>query len=125
MKRRGICEGSIYRRSDGKWCATLAVGYDQNGKRKRRYLYGRTKAEVLEKLGELKGKHKAGITAVAFDGVDRLTGDPDAIGKVRLGPIALGSHHLQPVLHADPFRKGLAQELLISLRSKRIADKES
>lgn len=40
MKRRGNGEGSIYRRSDGKWCATLAVGYDQNGKRKRRYLYG-------------------------------------------------------------------------------------
>ena len=33
---------------DGTWCAVLTVGYD--GKRKRRYLCGRTKAEVLEKL---------------------------------------------------------------------------
>ncbi len=59
MKRRGNGEGSIYRRSDGKWCATLAIGYDQNGKRKRRYLYGRTKAEVLDKLGELKSDVRA------------------------------------------------------------------
>ena len=45
-KRRGNGEGSIYRKPDNTWCAVLAIGYDQNGKRKRRYLYGRTKAEV-------------------------------------------------------------------------------
>ncbi len=63
MKRRGNGEGSIYRRSDGKWCATLAIGYDQNGKRKRRYLYGRTKAEVLDKLGGLQSDARAGTLA--------------------------------------------------------------
>jgi integrase len=53
-KRRGNGEGSIYQRADGKWCSTLTVGHDENGKRKRRYLYGRTKAEVLEKLNALR-----------------------------------------------------------------------
>ena len=62
-KRRGNGEGSIYRRPDGKWCATLTVGYDQNSKRRRRYLYGRTKAGVLEKLDQLRSDARSG-TAV-------------------------------------------------------------
>ena len=61
--RRGNGEGSVYRRSDGKWCANLTVGYDENGKRKRHYLYGRTKAEVLDKLGGLRSDARAGIVA--------------------------------------------------------------
>ena len=63
MKRRGNGEGSIYRRPGGKWCASLTVGYDENGKRRRRYLYGRTKAEVLEKLDALRSDARAGIVA--------------------------------------------------------------
>jgi integrase len=61
MKRRANGEGSIYRRPDGKWCASYTVGYDDNGKRKRRYLYGRTKADVLEKLDELRSDARAGL----------------------------------------------------------------
>lgn len=49
-KRRGNGEGSVYRKENGAWCAVLTVGFDTNGKRRRRYLYGRTKAEVLDKL---------------------------------------------------------------------------
>ena len=52
-KRRGNNEGSVYQRASGKWCASLTVGYDENGRRKRRYLYGATKTEVLEKLARL------------------------------------------------------------------------
>ncbi len=59
-KRRGNGEGSIYRRKDGTWCALLTVGYDANGRRKRRYLYARSKAEVLEKLDELRGDVRKG-----------------------------------------------------------------
>ena len=53
-KRRGNNEGSIYRKKDGTWCAVLTVGYDGNGRRKRRYLYARTKGEVLEELNKLR-----------------------------------------------------------------------
>ena len=53
-RRRGNGEGSIYRTPNGQWCAALTIGYDGNGKRRRRYLYGRTKGEVLEKLNELR-----------------------------------------------------------------------
>jgi integrase len=49
-RRRGNGEGSIFQRSDGRWVATINVGYDQNGKRKRRDVYGATKKEVQDKL---------------------------------------------------------------------------
>ena len=49
MKRRGNNEGSIYKRKDGRWAATLSLGY-AGGKRRRKTLYGRTQREVQEKL---------------------------------------------------------------------------
>jgi integrase len=51
--RRGRGEGSIYQRADNQWCATVSVGYDSQGRRKRRTLFGATKAEVQEKLAEV------------------------------------------------------------------------
>ena len=65
-KRRGNGEGSIYRKPDGNWCSVLTVGYDENGKRKRRYLYGRTKGEVLEKLNGLRSDVRAGTVPRAW-----------------------------------------------------------
>ena len=49
-KRRGRGEGSIFERDDGQWCASVTVGYTETGKRRRRSVYGRTKAAVQEKL---------------------------------------------------------------------------
>lgn len=45
--RRGRAEGSVFRRKDGSWSAEASMGYDAAGKRKRRTVYGKTKAEVL------------------------------------------------------------------------------
>lgn len=48
--RRGHGEGSIYRReSDGRWVATVDLGY-VDGKRRRKPLYGKSRREVAEKL---------------------------------------------------------------------------
>jgi integrase len=52
-KRRGNGEGSIYQRANGSWCATFAVGYGTDGKRKRRTVFGETKVAVQEKLRKL------------------------------------------------------------------------
>jgi len=52
-KRRGNGEGSIYQRANGTWCATISIGYDPNGKRKRRTLFGRSKQDVQDKLGKV------------------------------------------------------------------------
>jgi integrase len=49
-KRRGREEGSIYQRADGLWAASVSLGYDARGKRKRRTIYGKSKAEVAERL---------------------------------------------------------------------------
>src|SRR4051794_22495920 len=51
--RRGRGEGSIYQRADGKHCASVSLGYDGKGKRKRRTIYGVTKQEVAQKLRKL------------------------------------------------------------------------
>ena len=45
MSKRGNGEGTIYQRSDGKWCAALKV---QGGKR--RVIYAKTRAEAAKKL---------------------------------------------------------------------------
>jgi integrase len=44
-KRRGHGEGSIYQRKDGRWTASVTV----EG-RKRKYIYGKTRREVQERL---------------------------------------------------------------------------
>jgi integrase len=49
MPKRGQNEGSIYKRKDGRWAAAVSLGY-QNGKLKRKTLYGKTRKEVQDKL---------------------------------------------------------------------------
>lgn len=51
--RRGRGEGSIFQRADGYWCANVSAGFGSNGKRRRRTLYGKTKAEVQKKLKDI------------------------------------------------------------------------
>ena len=48
-KRRGNSEGSIYQDKDGRWRASVDLGH-RNGKRARKLLSGRTRAEVAGKL---------------------------------------------------------------------------
>src|SRR5438270_13946661 len=52
-RRRGRGEGAIFQRADGLWTASVSLGYDDSGKRKRRVLYGASKAEVQEKLRQV------------------------------------------------------------------------
>jgi integrase len=49
MAKRGHNEGSIYKRHDGRWVATMTVGYE-NGRRKRKSYYGETRKEVQDQL---------------------------------------------------------------------------
>lgn len=50
MAKRGQGEGSISKRPDGTWWARISLGYDAQGKRKRKAFYGKTRKEVQEKL---------------------------------------------------------------------------
>src|SRR5689334_3512864 len=49
MGRRGQGAGSIRKREDGRWEATISLGY-KDGKRQRKSFYGRTRKEVQEQL---------------------------------------------------------------------------
>src|SRR5262245_15366594 len=68
-KRRGRNEGSIFKRADGSWSAIVSLGFDENGKRRRRQVYGVSKAQVQQKLRQLQADTGNGRAADA----DRLT----------------------------------------------------
>jgi integrase len=57
-KRRGHGEGSIFQRADGRWTASVDLGF-VNGKRKR--IYGKTRKEVADKLKALHRDQSLGI----------------------------------------------------------------
>lgn len=71
-KRRGHGEGSIYRRSDGRWVAQVVVGRDERGRLKRRYVYGKTRKEVQEQLTRLLAERQQGLP---IDPVKQTVGD--------------------------------------------------
>ena len=56
MGNRGAGEGTIYRRSDGRWSAQLRLDYGA-----RTTLYGRTRAEVQAKLRQLRRDREDGV----------------------------------------------------------------
>ena len=50
-KARGNGEGSIYKvKNKNLWAAAVTIGLDENGKPKRKVLYGKTRPEVRDKL---------------------------------------------------------------------------
>jgi integrase len=50
-KKRGNNEGTIVKRADGRWTASITIGRDpQTGKLKRAWFYGKTRQEAAEKL---------------------------------------------------------------------------
>ena len=59
-RKRGHGEGNIYQRADGRWAARLSVGYS-GGKRARRWVYGKTRAEVGAKLRSVILAHEQGL----------------------------------------------------------------
>ncbi len=56
MARRGNGEGSIIRRSDGRWCAALSL---EGGRRK--FIYGRTRHEVATRMAAALADREQGL----------------------------------------------------------------
>ena len=52
--RRGRGEGTVFERANGTWAGEVTTGYDENGKQKRKTVYGKTQAEALAKLAQVK-----------------------------------------------------------------------
>ncbi len=58
QKRRGRGEGTVFQRKDGRWAAEITL---EDGRRKP--LYGKTQAEVIEKLKQAQYELKQGVLA--------------------------------------------------------------
>lgn len=56
MARRGKGEGSIRQRADGRWEARIDIGRGVDGRRRRKSVFGRTQADVVQQLRKLGGR---------------------------------------------------------------------
>jgi len=62
FEHRGPCrDPERHRHCPGLWRGELTIGYDDDGRRERRKVSGRTKAAVVDKLRELRGELDHGI----------------------------------------------------------------
>lgn len=61
-RRRQHGEGSVYQRADGRWVCELHLGFRPDGKPDRRYLYGVTSEEVVEKRRKFWSAQDDGFT---------------------------------------------------------------
>lgn len=59
-KRRGDGEGTIYKRSDGRWAGQVSLGYDAAGKRIRKSFVRATRREVAEEIAKALQEVQAG-----------------------------------------------------------------
>lgn len=64
MSRRGKGEGTICQRPNGEWLAAINIGCDANGKRLRKYIRGKTKKAVADKLTKLANQKLDGMLEV-------------------------------------------------------------
>ena len=83
MARRASGEGSVFRRKDGRWQASIQF------EGKRRTVYGRTKAEAERKLAQLKQQAAGGI--------------PDADKRTVADLFAVFLEAVQPILKPKTF----------------------
>jgi integrase len=93
--KRGSGEGSIYRDNEGRWRSVVDLGW-RDGRRRRKYLSGRTRAEVAGKLRRVLDEQEAGLE-ISTDGLAPtldlwLTHWLDTIAAPRLRPSTLTTY---------------------------------
>jgi integrase len=102
-KRRANGEGTITRRKDGRYHAAAYV-YRPDGTRTRKFVYGKTREEVADKLTEMQELTRQGIpaasSAMAFG--DYLTYWLATIAPERLKPATLNSYEGLTRLYIRP-----------------------
>ncbi|MGH8996284.1 MAG: tyrosine-type recombinase/integrase, partial [Acidimicrobiales bacterium] len=60
QRRRGRGEGGIRKRADGRWEGTIDLDWS-NGKRQRKFVYGRTRAEVASQISSEQQRLATGL----------------------------------------------------------------
>ncbi len=136
-RRRSAGEGSIHKRKDGRWVGVADLGW-QDGKRERKYVYARTRAEVAAKLAKVLSDQQSGqlivderiavqqfvdnwletvkpsitvSTWTRYEALLRLHALP-FIGRLRLG--RLGPFHLEQ-LYTARTKAGLSPTTVLQL----------
>jgi integrase len=99
-KRRGRGEGVIFQRGDGLWTASVSLGYDAQGKRKPKVVYGATKKEVQNKLQTLYGT--AGDPEPARETVEQYLARWLAMIKPTVEPATYQPYKRHCDLHITP-----------------------
>jgi hypothetical protein len=54
---------------------------------------------AVEEASEFEGEWETGIELAGLDGIDGLTRDFEAFGKIGLGPVAFGTEDAEAILH--------------------------
>ena len=102
--RRMRGEGGVSHRADGRWQGTIDLGWDATGKRKRRYVYGRTQAEVIKEMRRVQREFDtAGVTMSGAMTVAAFLGKwLDDIAAPRVKPKTLTSYASIIKVHLIP-----------------------
>ncbi|PJE99674.1 site-specific integrase [Streptomyces carminius] len=102
-KRRANGEGTITKRTDGRYQAAAYV-YRPDGTRVRKFVYGKTRAEVAQKLTEMQEKTRQGIPAAtsAMPFGDYLAYWLATVAAARLKPSTFMSYEVMARLYIAP-----------------------
>ena len=103
-RKRNAGEGSVFQRTDGRWCAQLDLGW-RGGRRARKYIYGVTAAEVQRQLLKARSDHVQGLpVAVERQTVAQFLGRwlEDSV-KPSVRPLTYEQYHQHVKLYLAPF----------------------
>ncbi len=102
MSKRANGEGCIYRRPDGRWTASITLGW-KNGKQARKHCYGKARQEVYDKLSVLQEAIKQG-GSVADDRITVAAHFENWLASVRqsLAPMTVAKYEILARVHILP-----------------------
>ena len=104
-KKRGNNEGTIARRKDGRWTASITIGRDpETGKPKRAWFYGKTRQEAAEQLAKALREKQQGTFVVPHKLTlgEWLSTWLQEYKKPRLRPITFDSYEMLVRRHLVP-----------------------
>jgi integrase len=109
MAKRGKGEGSIVKRKDGLWQGMVTAGHKPDGSPSRKYVYGKTRSDVAEKMTKMQHDINTG----SFVDPGKLTLGQwldtwlDNYKKLRLRPSTWNSYEDMARLHIKPHIGGI------------------
>jgi len=127
-KKRGQNEGSIFKRKDGRWAATISLGW-HDGRRARKHFYGATAEAVREQLDRAKHDVRQGRpVAVEHQTVGEfLDSWLEESVKPEVRPLTFQQYHQHARLYLKPSLgklklAKLGPQHVLSFRNARLKD---